>query len=90
MNNIEKIELIEIIENYRILHKELDSYEQDLHNIQSGKSDKEISKVGGMIKDCINRLNSERNKEKDLLSDLEKKYGKGEIDLATLEYKIKK
>ena len=43
-----------------------------------------------MIKDCINRLNSERDKEKNLLSDLEKKYGKGEIDLATLEYKTKK
>ena len=87
MNNIEKIELVSIIENYRIMHVELDSYEQDLHNIQSGKSDKEISSIGEMIKNCINRLNSERRKEKDLLSDLEKKYGKGEIDLATLEYK---
>jgi hypothetical protein len=87
MNNIEKIELTEIIENYRTLHKELDSYEQDLHNIQSGKSDKELSLISGMIKNCINRLNSERDKEKNLLSDLEKKYGKGEIDLATLKYK---
>ena len=90
MNNIEKIELVDIIENYRILHKELESYEQDLHNIQSGKSQKELSLVGEKIKDCINRLNSERDKEKNLLSNLENKYGKGEIDLATLEYKIKK
>ena len=90
MNNIEKIELVGIIENYRIMHVELDSYEQDLHNIQSGKSDKEISSIGEMIKNCINRLNSERRKEKDLLSNLEKKYGKGEIDLATLEYKTTK
>jgi DNA polymerase/3'-5' exonuclease PolX len=87
MNNIEKIELVGIIENYRIMHVELDSYEQHLHNIQSGKSDQEISSIGEMIKNCINRLNSERDKEKNLLSDLEKKYGKGEIDLATLEYK---
>jgi DNA polymerase/3'-5' exonuclease PolX len=90
MNNIEKIELVGIIENYRIMHVELDTYEQDLHNIQSGKSDQEISSIGEMIKNCINRLNSERRKEKDLLSDLEKKYGKGEIDLATLEYKTTK
>jgi len=90
MNNIEKIELVGIIENYRIMHVELDSYEQHLHNIQSGKSDQEISSIGEMIKNCINRLNSERNKEKNLLSDLEKKYGKGEIDLATLEYKTTK
>jgi hypothetical protein len=90
MNNIEKIELVGIIENYRIMHVELDSYEQHLHNIQSGKSDQEISSIGEMIKNCINRLNSERRKEKDLLSDLEKKYGKGEIDLATLEYKTTK
>jgi hypothetical protein len=87
VNNIEKIELVSIIENYRILHSELDSYEQDLHNIQSGKSDKGVSSIGMMIKDCINRLNSERRKEQNLLSDLEKKYGKGEIDLATLKYK---
>ena len=90
MNNIEKIELVGIIENYRIMHVELDSYEQHLHNIQSGKSDQEISSIGEMIKNCINRLNSERDKEKNLLSDLEKKYGKGEIDLATLEYKTTK
>jgi len=92
LTNVEINEIGLIIENYRSIHQELNSYEKDLENMTSGKEEKteeKISSVGSKIKECISRLEQERKMEKEFFLIIQEKYGPGEFDIETFEYKIK-
>lgn len=93
MNTTERAEIKSIIEKYREIHIELNRYEKDLDDMSSGISEKEefsILLIGKRIKECISKLESEREREKKLFSVLESKYGPGEFDINSFEYKLKK
>lgn len=53
------------------------------------KSNEEISLIGLKIKENISKLQQERAKEKDFFGFLEEKYGPGQFDVETFEYKTK-
>ena len=88
----EKIKVKEIIDNFRNIHAELNFYESSLTSMEKGLTEKrseKIKELGDNIKKCIERLYKEREKERKLLGEMEIKYGPGEIDLNTFEYKPK-
>ncbi len=92
MNIEEKEKIRSVINNYRSIHQELNSYEKALENMTSGKEEKteeKISSVGSKIKECISRLEQERKMEKEFFLIIQEKYGPGEFDIETFEYKIK-
>ena len=54
------------------------------------KSKEEISSLSVKIKESISKLQQERAKEKDFFGFLEQKYGPGQFDVETFEYKTTK
>ena len=81
-----------IMNNYRSIHESLNFYEKNLGLMESGtikKSGEEISSLGLKIKESISKLQQERAKEKDFFGFLEQKYGPGQFDVETFEYKTK-
>jgi hypothetical protein len=92
MNLRETEKIRSIIENYRSIHKDLNSYEKNLENMVSGieeKTEEKISSVGSKIKECISKLEQERKTEKEFFLFIQEKYGPGEFDIETFQYKIK-
>jgi len=88
----EILDLKKIMENYRYIHEELNSYEKELDKISTESIDKdpqEILKIGNEIRKCVEKLNGQRESEKIFLMSLENKYGPGELNPVTLEYKLK-
>jgi hemerythrin-like domain-containing protein len=88
----EKNKIKAIMDNFRIIHSELSIYENLLTSIEKGDAEKNpelIKETGSKIRSCIERLKEEREKEKILFSEMESKYGPGELDMNTLEYKTK-
>lgn len=86
-SEIEKIK--SMMNNYRVIHCELSSYEKELDKISEGKFEKsetQIIHLGNKIRSCVESLNIQRIEEKELYSELEKKYGPGQIDVETFEY----
>jgi hypothetical protein len=58
----------------------------------SGKEEKTESKISSMgikIKECISKLEQERKTEKEFFLLIQEKYGPGEFDIETFQYKIK-
>jgi hypothetical protein len=85
---IEKIK--SIMTNYREIHDELSSYEKELDRMSENESEKNENRIihlGNKIKSCIKSLNIQRTDEKSMYVELEKKYGPGQIDVKTFEYK---
>jgi hypothetical protein len=82
-----------IMSNYRSIHESLNIYEKNLGLMENGtiaKNRDEISSLSIKIKESISKLKQERAKEKDFFGFLEKKYGPGQFDVETFEYKITK
>lgn len=80
------------MENFKKIHSELNHFEKVLESMEKkeiAKTPSLIAETRKKIEDCISRLYVEREKEKKLFSELEAKYGPGELDLNTLEYKTK-
>ena len=92
--NIQETEKIKsIIDNYRSIHQELNSYEKNLEKMTQGfeeKTEEKISSIGSKIKECILKLEQERKTEKEFFLVIQEKYGPGEFDIETFEYKTKK
>lgn len=92
MNIQETEEIRSIINNYKSIHRELNSYEKNLENMTQGfeeKTEERISLIGNKIKECISKLEQERKTEKEFFLVIEEKYGPGEFDIETFQYKIK-
>jgi len=92
MNKQETEKIRSIINNYNSIHLELNSYEKKLEDMSLGIEEKledEIFSVGTKIKKCIKKLEDERILERKFYTELEKKYGPGELDINTLKYKSK-
>ena len=53
------------------------------------KTEDKISYMGVKIKECISKLEQERKTEKEFFLLIQEKYGPGEFDIETFEYKIK-
>lgn len=82
-----------IMDNYRSIHESLNFYEKNLGLMENGtmkKSKEEISSLSVKIKESISKLQQERAKEKDFFGFLEQKYGPGQFDVETFEYKTTK
>jgi len=82
-----------IMNSYRSIHESLNFYEKNLVLMEKGnieKSRDEITSLGIKIKDSISKLQQERAKEKDFFCFLEQKYGPGQFDTETFEYKTTK
>jgi hypothetical protein len=80
------------VDNYKSIHQELNSYEKSLENMTKGveeKTEDKISYMGVKIKECISKLEQERKTEKEFFLLIQEKYGPGEFDIETFEYKIK-
>ena len=78
------------MDNFKIIHAELNSYESTLNAMERGTIEKTpelVKKTGDKIRRCIERLKDEREKEKTLFKIMESKYGPGELDMNTFEYK---
>lgn len=81
------------MDNYRSIHESLNFYEKNLGLMENGtmkKSKEEISSLSVKIKESISKLQQERAKEKDFFGFLEQKYGPGQFDVETFEYKTTK
>lgn len=92
MNIQETQKIKSIVDNYRSIHQELSFYEKNLENMTSGKEEKTESKISSMgikIKECISKLEQERKTEKEFFLIIQEKYGPGEFDIETFQYKIK-
>ena len=92
LSEIEIKEIGSIMSNYRSIHESLNFYEKNLALMENGtmkKSKEEISSLGLKIKESISKLQQERAKEKDFFGFLEQKYGPGQFDVETFEYKTK-
>lgn len=93
LSEIEIKQIGSIMDNYRSIHESLNFYEKNLGLMENGtmkKSKEEISSLGLKIKESISKLQQERAKEKDFFGFLEQKYGPGQFDMETFEYKTKK
>jgi len=92
MNTLETQKIRSIIDNYRLIHSDLNSYEKNLENMVIGieeKTEEKIFSVGNKIKECISKLEKERKTEKEFFLHIQEKYGPGEFDIETFQYKIK-
>jgi|694.fasta_scaffold07185_11 GTPase involved in cell partitioning and DNA repair len=92
MNIQETQKIRSIVDNYKSIHQELNSYEKSLENMTKGveeKTEDKISYMGVKIKECISKLEQERKTEKEFFLLIQEKYGPGEFDIETFEYKIK-
>lgn len=78
------------MDNFRIIHEELNSYESTLNSMERGiieKTPELVKETGDKVRRCIERLQEEREKEKDLFKKMESKYGPGEFNMNTFQYK---
>jgi GTPase involved in cell partitioning and DNA repair len=92
MNTLETQKIRSIIDNYKSIHQELNSYEKSLENMTKGVEEKTENKISSMsikIKECISKLEQERKTEKEFFLLIQEKYGPGEFDIETFQYKIK-
>ena len=91
LSNSEIIEIKEIMESYKDLHDSLNLYEKNLEEFSNseGKDPNGVLEIGSKIRSCINKLTEERERELKFSQALEEKYGQGELDITTLEYKTK-
>jgi len=92
MNTLETQKIRSIIDNYRLIYNDLNYYEKNLENMVIGKEEKTESKISFMgikIKECILKLEQERKTEKEFFLLIQEKYGPGEFDIETFQYKIK-
>jgi hypothetical protein len=92
MNIQETQKIRSIVDNYKSIHQELNSYEKSLENMTKGVEEKTENKISSMrikIKECISKLEQERKTEKEFFLLIQEKYGPGEFDIETFEYKIK-
>jgi len=91
LSNLEIIEIKEIMRSYKDLHDSLNLYEKKLEFFLNSerKDPNEVLELGSKIRSCINNLTEERERELRFSQSLEEKYGQGELDIATLEYKTK-
>lgn len=90
ISSAELFEVESLIENYKKIHNDLSSYESVLDSMEKGliqKDKSQLSLIGTRIKESVIFLESERNREKRFYQNLKKKYGPGEFDIQTLEYK---
>lgn len=90
MDNKEKKIIKSIIKNYRSMRSELESYENILTEIENGNLKKEfnlIKETGDKIKSCIERLNKQREDERNFFYGIAEKYGPGDFNPVTFEYK---
>ena len=80
------------MKSYKDLHDSLNLYEKKLEGFSSSedKNPEYVLELGSKIRNCISKLTEERERETNLSKKLESKYGPGELDIHTLEYKIKK
>ena len=93
LTKIEIEQIGSIMNNYRSIHESLNFYEKNLGLMENGtmkKSKEEITSLGIKIKESISKLQQERAKEKDFFGFLEQKYGPGQFDVETFEYKTTK
>jgi hypothetical protein len=93
LSEIEINQIGSIMDNYRSIHDSLNYYEKSLvlmENDSTQKTPDEIHSLGLKIKESIFKLKQERDKEKDFFNFLKTKYGPGEFDVETFEYKTKK
>ena len=72
----ELTEIVNIVEKYSSLQDEFSEIEKQMQEIKDKKDD------------LLIRLEKVRELETSLMSDLEKSYGKGKINLNTYEYNI--
>ena len=91
LSNLEIIEIKEIMRSYKDLHDSLNLYEKKLEFFLNSerKDPNGVLELGSKIRSCINKLTEERERESRFSQSLEEKYGQGELDIATLEYKTK-
>lgn len=89
LSNLEIIEIKEIMKSYKDLHDSLNLYEKKLDFFLNSerKDPNGVLELGSKIRSCINKLTEERERELKFSQSLEEKYGQGELDIATLEYK---
>lgn len=90
ISSTELFEVKSLVENYKKIHQDLSAYESMLDSMEKGLIQKDayqISLIGNRIKESVNFLESERNREKRFYQNLEKKYGPGEFNIQTFEYK---
>jgi hypothetical protein len=91
LSNSEIIEIKEIMKSYKDLHDSLNLYEKNLEEFSNseGKDPNRVLEIGSKIRSCINKLTEEREREFKFSQALKEKYGQGELDITTLEYKTK-
>jgi hypothetical protein len=92
MNKSEKEKIVLMVNNYRSIHDELNSYEKTLDRMTTNleeKNEESIFSIRNGIKKCLDNLEFQRFEEKKFYDYLADKYGQGELDIATLEYKTK-
>ncbi len=91
LSNSEIVEITSIMKSYKELHDSLNLYEKKLEGFtSSGEKDPAyILDLGSKIRNCISKLTEERERENNLSKMLEEKYGPGDLDVNTLEYKVK-
>lgn len=90
MDLIEKGQIKKMMDNYKNIHQELDHYQKILERMSSGveeKNENTISIIRNKIEACIRRLENERISESNFYKSLKEKYGPGEFDTQTFEYK---
>jgi len=93
MTTNEKAFVIALIQEYTKIHSNIDYYEDQLDKLQSKLKTSDSEKIYEMeydIKVEVERLATFRNVELEFWDEIEKKYGPGEFDSNTLEYKVKK
>jgi hypothetical protein len=92
LSEIEISQITSIMNNYRSIHNDLNLYEKSLNILEMDREEKDLDLVhslGTKIRESVSRLNKERENEKDFFNLLSTKYGPGELDTNTLEYKTK-
>ena len=89
----EKAFIISLIQEYSKIHRNIDNYEDQLDRIESGLNVRDRGKLEELnleIKTEVEKLATFRNVELEFWDKIEEKYGPGEFDPTTFEYKTSK
>ena len=89
----EKAFIVALIQEYTKIHANIEKYEDQLDRLESKlrvKDSEKLYELEYSIKLEVEKLATFRNVELEFWDAIEKKYGPGEFDPATLEYKVKK
>lgn len=92
LKNSDRDRISEMIQEYRSIRENLDSYEKDLILMESGKMEKKedlLISLRSKIECEIKNLKEKRQEEKEFLIYLKDTYGEGDLVIPTLEYKLK-